>query len=294
MPVNYRILSFRDFSKQLIETGDLDPVYIAVHEVFQNKDPNQLKRWLLSYGMFYHVGISSYLSSFSQPEEFWETIEIAAKNEQPSPLGGRWPRSSERRHFRGQQALNLVADMKNRYEYNPHGFIDYIAAGAPDAKEIRKRVEEHVGFGGWASFKFCDLLDRVVGIPVEMDLTEAMYEEPTKGAYIVAKESQKFNLLREDVKEISIRFAVEEFNEATRGLMAPPRFERELGFLETETALCKFKGHFKGRYPIGKDIKECLHGSRDWAEESVLSGDLYTVFNRLYDNLPRKGTLFQC
>jgi hypothetical protein len=39
----------------------------------------------------------------------------AAQNDEPSPLGGRWPRASERRHFRGAKCVKAVEWLRNKY-----------------------------------------------------------------------------------------------------------------------------------------------------------------------------------
>lgn len=101
----YDVLSLEDFGRRLIEAGDLDPVYTAVHAAGMEKD--QLRRWCLAYWMCYHAGLASYVSE--RESAFWPIMQDFAANVTESPIGGRWPRGRERRHFRGDNAIGSVA-----------------------------------------------------------------------------------------------------------------------------------------------------------------------------------------
>ncbi len=97
------------FGHTLFRSQDLDPVYLAAPQAVRD---GQLHRWLVSYCLFYHCGAACFLS---EQEDFWRALMIAAKNETPTPFGGRWPRGAERRHFRGGAAVKAVAVLQQRY-----------------------------------------------------------------------------------------------------------------------------------------------------------------------------------
>src|SRR6188768_3254002 len=97
------------FGRQLIETQDLDPLYVALYQgkVDGLLTEDQLKRWVFAYWCFYHAGFASYASERSGPA-YWGVMERAAVNITKPPVGERWPRAAERRHFRGQKAIDSV------------------------------------------------------------------------------------------------------------------------------------------------------------------------------------------
>jgi hypothetical protein len=101
-----------EFGDALIGAGDLDPVYVALVGA-QLPEP-QLSRLLLSYLSFYHLGLAAWLSEH-EGENYWAAMLTAAQNDEPSPLGGRWPRASERRHFRGAKCVKAVEWLRNKY-----------------------------------------------------------------------------------------------------------------------------------------------------------------------------------
>ena len=54
-------LSVYDFGAQLLETKDLDPVYVMLHEADLGKPT--LYRWLIAYWAFYHCGTAAWASN---------------------------------------------------------------------------------------------------------------------------------------------------------------------------------------------------------------------------------------
>src|ERR1019366_1281680 len=112
---------------------------------------------------------------------------VAAANQTPTPNGERWPRTSERRHFRGALATKAVAELRARYK-KPEGFFQYLIQGPYPIlfSVIRERVSEQYSYGGWFSFKAADLIERVLRISVKFSETEVfLYDEPRAGAELV-------------------------------------------------------------------------------------------------------------
>ena len=124
MSRNYPRLEIEPFGRHLIQSGDLDPIYIALARA--SFDDDLLKRWLIAYWCFYHAGAACFLSSF-QGYEFWTMLLTAARNEVETPVGGRWPRGHERRHFRGALAVSSVEALASRYGSRPETMVHYIA-----------------------------------------------------------------------------------------------------------------------------------------------------------------------
>lgn len=243
---------FKQFSEKLIVTRDLDPVYVALHGAAL--DEPQLCRWLLAYMFFYHVGAASWLSEW-EGANFWGACLIAARNEEPTHLGGRWPRSAERRHFRGQKCVDAVTKMSLEYE-EPEMHIRQLRVSCWTEKHVIEALSHGWPmFGPWAGFKLADLLERCAGYKIQFSPNIGlMYSEPAAALDILAAEDPStdskghYNALLEWVA----------------GYGAPPSLDRPCGPQELETCLCKFKSSRGGHYHIGKDIVEVRHALDGW------------------------------
>lgn len=277
---SYERISVEQFGRQLITSGDLDPVYIALHRMEMGS--SKLSRWLLAYWCLYHCGLACHLSEF-QGEQFWDELEKAARNDTPSPVGGRWPRGSERRHWRGAQAMTSCASLRSRYAGAPEGMVEYIASGQEGTLPfvvVADRAKEHAGFGPWISFKVADMLDRLGIRSVSFQNADIfMFTDPTVAAKMVY--AQKAGMdpqrvreggikVKDDVIPEVVRYLENEF----RDLMAPPLFERRVALQEVETVLCKWKSMMNGHYHPYKDTNEIRHGLGEWAAGCKTAGKM--------------------
>lgn len=263
---NYERLPIEQFGKQLLITGDLDPVYIALKLV--DWDEDQVKRWLVAYWCLYHCGTASYLSAWSG-DVFFTKLAIAAHNTVKAPTGGRWDRGAERRHWRGQQAVSSCEELTKRYGNKPEDMVNYIMEGAPDFLGISNRVQEHRGFGNWIGFKVADMVDRV--LLEKVDFTEAavfMFKDPTEAALKLWRLREKLpdNTRPKDKKmeHQIIHRVVGHLETAFAGMTAPPAHDRPVELQEIETILCKWKSHLNGHYPLFNDIVEISIGVSKW------------------------------
>ena len=236
------------FGERLITTGDLDPVYIALVKVDLTR--GQLARVLVAYWMFYHLGVAAWLS---EQKDFWGAALTAAENIKPSPLGGRWPRGVERRHYRGKESLSSVRRLAKS---PPEELIEGLAREA--SLRGLEGVLEAIGpwplFGPWIGFKIADMLERCAGVAVSFpDDICLMYQEPAQGLSILAA--------IEGVSEEDMYLTLRQH---FRKYKAPPRNDRRCGVQEIETILCKWKSMRGGHYYVGKDILEVRHGLKGW------------------------------
>lgn len=279
---NYKRLDPVGFGHQLITSKDLDPIYVAL--VRMNFSEEQLARWLVAYWCFYHAGFASWASEFEEGGDFWSSLLEAAANEIEAPPGGRWPRGSERRHFRGEQALKAVRELSDRYK-DPFEMVEYIA-GIPNPEapqmfaDVSKRAREHRGFGPWISFKIGDMIDRVVGVDVDFDNAAVfMFDDPVKGVLLLNRWIGLGERVNFDPKEVlsvldekktasedEIQFALGYLTGKLGTLLAPPSNDRRVGLQELETVLCKWKSHLRGHYPLFNDITEIRHGLDGWGK----------------------------
>lgn len=243
------------FGRQLIETGDLDPVYIAIHGA---KLSNWEKaRLILAYSCLYHLGAAAHIASFKK-HAYWSLLQRAAENIKSPMLIGRWPRGAERRHWRGQNAIKSAAWLAMNQGW-PEDVVEYWMRGDPlDALDqtfasVVKRISETPSFGPWIAFKLVDLFERVMGEPIGLSGCElAIYEAPRAGAALLLYGQQdNTNLYRTDINHV-IQKMLKEF----AGVKAPPAYDRSVNIMEMETVLCKYKSMVNGHYHVGKDIHE--------------------------------------
>jgi hypothetical protein len=226
-----------EFGQALVETGDLDPVYIYL-TAKKLKDP-ALRRWLLAYSMFYHVGVSDYLSQY-EDDEFWKAV---GKDFQT------FPRGEERRHFRGQVAINAVTYMS---EFVPETVVDYWYKDLK-FKEVIAAIQTLPLYGPWISFKLADMGERCLGLNIDFSECELnFYKEPRMGAALVLTGNPNYPIQGKEVLSV-VDYITTNLND--KDLRAPPGGDRRLNIQEAETILCKYKSFKKGHYYVGKDIE---------------------------------------
>jgi hypothetical protein len=244
-----QMIDIYKFGDELIRSRDLDPVYCALYGA-RLCEP-QLSRLLLAYLAYYNLGVAAWLSEH-EGVGYWVAMLEAAKNETQSPLGGRWPRGSERRHFRGDKCVNAVGWLHRNYSA-PEGAIRSLL-NCRTEKHVIERVGRWPMFGKWAGFKAADLLERCVGHPLQFDPNIALlYAEPRASLEMLATELGQ-----------SPRVIYESLLAHFSAYKAPPRDDRPCGAAEIESVLCKFKGARTGHYFIGQDINEVRHALQGW------------------------------
>lgn len=269
------------FGRHLLESGDLDPVYIVMDRM--GWDEAQRNRWLVAYWCCYHPGAACWLSE-REGKHFWGSMLIAAHNgdRDPAPVGGRWPRAPERRHWRGYAAVQCVEQLRDRYGDHPEDMVDYCGMGwvrgSPGAAfagpyryaDVARRVCEHNNFGPWIAYKVADMLERCCAFRVVFEQADAMYDSPQSAAvrYWLQRaglpETAKPKDRAQAITDV-VHFLIENFS----SYEAPPGGGRGVGFQEVETILCKWQSHMNGHYPVENDLVEIRHGLAPWAEVSL-------------------------
>lgn len=239
------IMSVQKFGRQLVQTMDLDPVYVVVYHA--QMDEEQLARWLLAYWCFYHVGTACWIT---EQGGYWQALAGAAATKEH-------PRSSERRHFRGQAAIRAVEELRG-LRLTPRQILARLGHQneSPLFLDVATRVRRLRGFGGWIAFKVADMLERLGICPVQFHPTDIfeMFDSPRKGAETVHQWYCK--LANQNPYEWSYQYLMANLG----NLLAPPRNERGINIQEIETILCKWKSHLNKHYTVGKDIHEVEAG----------------------------------
>ena len=258
------MMSLEDFGRALVETEDLDPVYVALAHA--ELPPDQLRRWLMAYWCCYDMGASSYLS---EQTNGWESFAVMAANEVLTPLGGRWPRGRERRHFRGQKAVDAVAWFAQHFTSpeTPVRCLEQLPRPTSYAM-VRNAVTVWPLFGPWIAFKVGDMLERVLGVPIDFRNSDVFFfDAPREAAELWAGSTSP----------AASSLASAHLASHLGQLTAPPRHERALNLQEYETILCKWKSHTHGRYPVGADTHEVLEALDHWSAVSETARCLYGV-----------------
>jgi hypothetical protein len=240
-------LSVNDFADQLILTEDLDPVYPML--VRAELDPAQLDRWLVAYWAYYHVGVASWLSEFAG-DAYWKQMLEAATNQTASPLGGRWPRSPERRHFRGEKCVTSIQHLSSQ---TPSNWISPLR-GLKTHEAVIHWIRDWPQFGPWIAFKAADMLEVVCGAPIAFSRDiPLIYKEPRGCLDLLTQETGA-----------SIRSVLDRLIEHVSQHDEPAAGRRKCGIQEAETVLCKYKSYRNGHYQVGKDTKEIRHALAGW------------------------------
>lgn len=268
---SYPRLSIEDFGARLLDIGDLDPVYVALNRVEWSQEKRD--RFLVAYWCLYHVGLSCWLSDQTDAG-FWVQLKEAAINDRPSPIGGRWPRAAERRHWRGANALRSVESIMSKGHVIAFDMVHYIAHGYPPEAEptyasVTRRVQEYSAFGPWIAFKVADMLERCCGVPVVFGLNDAMYESPRQAALRLFREriGAPADAKVKD-ETAAVQGVVHHLLNVFKDHDAPPGGGRKVGYQEVETILCKWQSHMNGHYPVGNDLVEIAEGLQAWTRVS--------------------------
>lgn len=254
------------FGMELIRTQDLDPVYPAALALRQETKPLTFTRWLLAYMCFYQAATACWIASARSTEDYWTRFLRAAQSKD-------YPRSSERRHFRGKACYNAVLWYSNHLNLRTWGSE---LANCETYDDVARNLARLPLFGSWAYFKLADLLERTGVADISFsEATLAMYKDPAQGARL---------LMTGELAEADSQYlgpAVQSLAREFKGVEAPPLAgsSREVGLQELETILCKYKSHWRGHYRVGKDITEVRHGFVTFPQKShEQNGPLARVF----------------
>ncbi len=269
---NYERLTIEEFGAHLLDTGDLDPIYIALHKM--ELDIDTLSKWLVAYWCFYHAGVACHMAS--QPDSsFWYEMDRAAKNVEPAPNSGRWPRGHERRHFRGQQGIDAIFSLQGRYSH-PRKWLEHLGISQFQSAPVRfstiaQVVQQERGFGPWISFKVGDMMDRLDLLNVNFEQAEVfMFKDPVEAAIRVWRLKGGFadTVMPKD-QGAAISQVVGYLRHHFKDYTAPPLHERPVDLQEVETVLCKWKSSCNGHYPPQNDTIEIRAGLEQWNHNEI-------------------------
>lgn len=250
-------MSWSEFGRALINTRDLDPLYVALQQL----PPAKRARFMITYWLFYHTGVASLVTDTCNIVTFWSRLlELFDTGV---------PRGTERRHFRGEKARNAILYLQQRFP-SYLSLLGWLEEGARAGgfKELSNRVQELPQFGPWMAFKVADMLERCSGFPVAFDGAELMmYREPVRGAALIIHGDKDAKLSPDEMRTM-----VYNMDRAFAHFRAPGGEPRRLNVQEFETVLCKYKSYVGGHYHVGKDIQDHYDALQhpDWAGPTAI------------------------
>lgn len=240
--------SFVAFSKAQLHSGDIDPAYPVLKEVYRRRgySPDQALWHTLLYVTWYNLG--------SAERAFGQYPDPPKSLDEPLVL----PTGTERRSFRGNDLarshLNSLLDLSK-----PHGsLIAWLRKASEKTGEegwdgVRSEFQRVKYAGPWSSYKLADLLAHVHDFPITAsDLGIGGASEtagPIPGMVI---------LTGYDWKKCATDISVQ------RELLAHSRSRGVpfSGLDQLETCLCDFNSLSKGRYYVGHDIDQQMEHLR--------------------------------
>lgn len=271
----YRKQGVVEFGRGLFDSADLDPIYVALNTL--DLDAYQLSKWLTAYWLFYSAGFASYAAEHGY-REYWNLLAKAARNTDPTPFGGRWPRGAERRHFRGVVAEKAIALLSQRYS-DPTGLLEYILEGPKDVRAVMGRVQEHYLFGSWIAFKVADMLDAVWGEPIDQtDVSVFLYETPRKS--ILTKWQEGILPIKATNEADVLVEAMHWLKGELSDCCIPHKPGQPPDWFTLETVWCKHASHLSGHYSLYKDIREITHGVGAWKKHSPIAAKFAAALPR--------------
>lgn len=258
MKRDYIKLSLEKFGRLLLDENDLDPVY---NVLYKGQLPDQqLRRWFLAYWCCYNSGEASWIS---EQEDFWGRMEEFAANVTESPIGGRWPRGRERRHFRGDKCIDAIRVLKGRFP-RPEAAVESLEAPVR-YQRLKEKIVTWPLFGPWIAFKIGDMLERVMGVQIGFHNSDVFFFDSPR----LAAEQWYGKAHPQAIVD-----ACEHLSKTLGHYTAPPSHNRPLNLQEYETILCKWGSHNTGHYPIGIDTWELREALHPWASISPTSARL--------------------
>jgi len=240
--------SFVKFAKAHIESGDIDPAYPVLKEVYRMRGySRETALWhTLLYVTWYNVG--------SAEEAFARYPNAPSRLEEPLTL----PTGTERRSFRGNDLarthLNALLERAR-----PHGSLSRWAEAATEKggeagwDGIRTEFQSVKYAGPWSSYKLADLLAHVHDFPITASDLGIGGASETAGPI-----PGMVKLTGYDWKKCATDLGLQ------RELLARSR-DRGVPFSgldQLETSLCDFNSLCKGRYYVGHDLDQQMEHLR--------------------------------
>jgi len=244
------LTEWREFSRVMIETADIDPSYPVIAHLCETRHEPWLGRFFLHYMWFYNIREAIRAADDTDDRTFWRRCEVDAASSRVS-------RGGARRRFRGALASTAILLMQGKNMTPWQIMTDLYRARYVDIYTHVERNYKGCQIGPYYRWKLMDWFDICLGWPVSLSILEATKVLPDNprehiGTYFPGLSFEQC-LLKVDgfVKDI-------------------PHFVKPgvgCGIGEVETILCILKGYFDTRsIKVGGDILEYRHKLADLPE----------------------------
>lgn len=239
------MLSFRDFSEQILVTGDIDPDYILIRDKCEefNWNDKQKFNWILHKLVIY--------DSYSELDVIINKADIFSVKY-----------GAER-----QKSKRFAKDYLNNIQ---RAFIgtDIKKFFSADGRLIFNRIKTINGFGSWAAWKFMDLVSCCYDdIDVDFDSIDfrQAYTFPLKGLLMINDYPEDVRILNDTKLYKQMLSNAYDMLKDLKGVESPHNNFKGIRINELETLLCKYHSYRHKKYKVGQDIlhlekraKECI------------------------------------
>jgi hypothetical protein len=232
--------NWRDFSRIMIETKDLDPTYPVLRALFDLHDSEWNGRFILHYMWFYNLRDAYNVAGSTTERTFWDKCRVDGAADLVKRRGAR-------RHFRGAVASKAIELMSGKGLTPAQIVADMHKEHYPAmVKHIRNRYEG-CQLGPYYIWKLMDWYDICLDWPVTMSIEDAIKYMPD-----VPKQAAADFFPYNDLRD-TIRIVLDHVSQFDH----PVKVGEKCGLGEVETVICTLKGYLKTKaHWIGEDIAD--------------------------------------
>ena len=230
--MNYTTADYRAFARELVSTGELDPIYTMLYRARAEKGDDWVAKFCMYMLMFYET---SGAYSAADDSDFWEYV----RTNYPTAVRGK-----ERRYFRGEAGIASYTSLAR-----VGGAIEafQVPVQATTLPAFRRAVESAgvVGFGEYFMLKWADYCANIFLSPLSFDDLPKMLPSPP------------LKCLKQVFPDKTPRQGLEIITSWVSDMDDPFSGTRKCGFSEAETIACAIPSYLhKGRYKMGDDIRK--------------------------------------
>jgi hypothetical protein len=222
--------SYRDFARELVTTGEIDPLYTMLYRARAEFGDKWVASYCMAMLLTYNAKTACEITDVLNPYDYlWNAYEEFA-------------RGKERRYFRGEAGKASLRSIEQLGQLDTAFFS---LGGTKTLPELKRRARELgiVGFGDYFLIKWADLLHNVFLEEMYFgDLYRHLPDPPLKCLKTVFPDMYPKAALEEIVSWIS-------------DLDDPFSGTRKCSYSEAETIACAIPSYLiRARYQMGDDI----------------------------------------
>lgn len=275
--------NFELYSRALVASKDVDPVYYILSRIIKHYD-FEAEWFCFAYQGFYNIESGIKFCKAMPTRKHWNKKKFGKMRENGELIKfGTERRGTQRRVDNQIKMFESVVNWIDNWEKLIHE-SDLHGADPTDANGFRKSIEDMPNFSTWSSYKMCEIFEKTLG--------HKFLELPDLGL-------EDKNFKRNDGPLGGLRWLFDK----TRGDETPFDFSKnkqnwlnvfnefgnrlgeawgiDLG--EVETCLCKYHKLHTGKYWVGHDIAEFIH-LRDYLGKKIFKKLLKDDFDKdLFD-----------